>query len=100
MYPSGVNPDGSKSDYKGNMQSGGIGYVGVKSKWRDKLAFQFWDVFLDNVMNTAMLQVDLIRRLQNKDTWVASAQVIRQDGIGNGGSDVESQTYFEQMENQ
>jgi hypothetical protein len=94
LYPSGVNPDGTRSDYKGNLKSGGIGFLGVKTKWNDKLAFQFWDVFLGNVMNTAMLQVDLVRHLQNKDTWTASAQVIRQDGVGNGGSDVQSQTYY------
>jgi hypothetical protein len=94
IYSSGVNPDGSKSDYRGNVQSAGIGFVGVTAKWKRNYAVQFWNVYTDNVMNSAMLQVDLTHKLTNEGMLQASAQVIRQDGVGNGGSDDASQTYF------
>jgi hypothetical protein len=45
-------------------------------------------------MNSAMLQVDFTHKLTNEDMFQASAQVIRQDGVGNGGNDDAGQTYF------
>ncbi len=94
LYSSGVNPDGSKSDYKGHVKSDGIGYLGLTGKWKEKYTIQLWDVLVDNVMNTAMFQLDLNQRLRDKNTLVISAQLIRQDGVGNGGSDEVSQTYY------
>ncbi|MBK9103159.1 MAG: outer membrane porin, OprD family [Saprospiraceae bacterium] len=94
LYSSGVNPDGSKSDYRGHVKSAGIGYVGLTGKWKEKYTVQLWDVYADNVMNTAMCQLEINQWLQNKNTLVIAAQVIRQDGAGNGGNDDEDQAYY------
>ena len=94
LYSSGVNPDGSKSDYLGHVNTAGIGYIGIVAKWREKYSLHGWDVIVDNVMNTALLQVDLSQKLSNKDQLAFSAQVIRQDGVGNGGNEETDKTYF------
>ena len=94
LYPSGVNPDGSKSGYKGHVESAGIGYAGVTGKWKEKYTVQFWDVFVGNVMNSAMVQLDISQKLKNKNTMLIALQVIRQDGVGNGGNSEENQAYF------
>lgn len=94
LYASGVNPDGSKSDYYGHVNTAGIGYFGIIAKWKEKFSMHGWDVFVENVMNTALLQVDLSQKLSNKNHLVLSAQVIRQDGIGNGGNEEADKTYF------
>ncbi|MDZ4748949.1 MAG: OprD family outer membrane porin [Saprospiraceae bacterium] len=94
IYPSGINPDGSKSNYHGHIQSSGILYTGVTGKWFKKLTIQGWDFLALNVMNTAMLQLDLTEKTNSKDVIAASAQVIRQDGIGDGGNENASQAYF------
>lgn len=94
LYSSGVNPDGSKSDYRGHIQSAGIGYIGLNGKWREKYTLQLWNVYVDNVMNTAMVQLDINQRLRSNNTLVFAVQAIRQDGAGNGGNDEENQAYY------
>jgi hypothetical protein len=94
LYSSGVNPDGSKSDYDGHVQSAGIGYIGIVAKWKGKFSLHGWDVIVENVMNTALLQFDMTQKLSNQHQLVLSAQVIRQDGVGNGGNEEADKTYF------
>lgn len=94
IYPSGVNPDGSKSDYKGNVQTPGIAYLGASSKHLGKFSAQLWDVIVPDVMNTAMLELGWSHKLTSGGKLSTGAQLIRQDGIGEGGSEQTDQEYF------
>ena len=95
IYPSGVNPDGSKSDYKGHVNTPGIAYLGATTRWKGKYNIQLWEVMVPNVMNTAMLELGWNHKLTSGDKLSAGVQLIRQDGIGDGGSEETDQAYFQ-----
>ena len=94
IYPSGVNPDGTKSDYRGHIRTPGIIYLGATSKWKGKYKVQVWDVVVPNVMNTFMTEFGFVQTINTGSNLFAGLQLIRQDGIGNGGSDDIRQSYF------
>ncbi|HEX5624725.1 MAG TPA: OprD family outer membrane porin, partial [Saprospiraceae bacterium] len=58
VYPTGVNPDGSKSAYKNQLESKGAGLLGIRSKLGGHLNVQFWDLFVEGIFNSALLQLD------------------------------------------
>jgi hypothetical protein len=93
IYSVGVNPDGSKSQYKNNLSSGGVFILGTQYQASKNLKLQFWDVLIDNILNTALLQADLQLPAINKSNYLIAAQVIRQDAVNNGGNDDPSKTY-------
>lgn len=53
-----------------------------------------WDLFTENIFNTVMLQTDVQFPLKDKSYFFASAQVIRQDAVNNGGNEDPAKTYF------
>jgi hypothetical protein len=94
IYPGGVNPDGSKSGYPGEVKSRGVLLGGVTRSLGRDLKLQLWNQFADNLFNTVMLQADLERPLAENNRLIAGAQIIRQDVVGNGGNPVPAKTYF------
>jgi hypothetical protein len=95
LYPTGVNIDGSKSGYKENLKSKGIFLLGSHLSIGEKIKLHGWDVFTENIFNTAMLQADVIFPLKGKNAVFASAQFIRQDAVKSGGNEDVSKAFFE-----
>ncbi len=95
VYPVGVHIDGSKSQYATNIESKAVFLLGSHLELNKNIKLHGWDVFADNIFNTAMLQTDILFPLKNDENLFASAQVIRQDAVHNGGHEDESKTYFE-----
>ncbi|HSN60141.1 MAG TPA: OprD family outer membrane porin, partial [Ferruginibacter sp.] len=95
IYPSGVNTDGAKSMYSKNIKSKAVALVGINFKAGKKLNLQAWDVYTDNIFNTAMLQADLVFAQKNNSAVFAAAQIIKQDAINNGGNIDPAKTYFD-----
>jgi hypothetical protein len=93
IYATGVNPDGSKSQYKNNLTSTGVFIFGTNYQATKNLKLQVWDVLIDNILNTAMLQADWQPPAKNNSAYMASAQLIRQDAVENGGNDDPNKTY-------
>ena len=54
-----------------------------------------WEVLTENIFNTAMLQADVEFPLKDKQTFFASAQLIRQDAVNDGGNPDVTKSYFE-----
>ncbi|MEY3425943.1 MAG: hypothetical protein RL679_1301 [Bacteroidota bacterium] len=94
LYPSGVNPDGSKSNYYGNLKSNGVGLLGVTHQTSEWLKLQVWNVYVDNIFNSALFQADIEQKVKNKKSLYLSGQFIRQDGVNNGGNENPTKTYF------
>jgi len=94
LYPAGVNPDGTKSDYRGHIQSFGLLYGGVQHAVSPRLTIHAWDLYADGLMNSLLVQADFRITTTGPRRLTASAQVIRQDGVGDGGSPDPSQTYY------
>jgi hypothetical protein len=98
VYPSGVNADGTKSQYQNNISSKVIALLGINFKANKNLNLQVWNVYTEHVFNTAMLQADLLFPQKSSSSFFAAAQFIRQDAINDGGNKDAAKTYFEKGE--
>jgi hypothetical protein len=95
VYPAGVNVDGTKSLYSKNISSKAVALIGLEVKAVKNIAIQVWDVYTDNVFNTAMIQADWVMPLKENNAFFASAQFTRQDAVNKGGNTDKAKTYFE-----
>lgn len=93
VYPMGLNPDGTKSNYKNNISSAGNGILGLTWSKSKSLKVQAWDMWAENVFNTAMIQIDGEKNIA-KNTLLAGVQYIRQDAFNYGGNEVQSKAYI------
>lgn len=94
LYPQGVNPDGKKSGYAGNLQSKGIGLLGVTGKYGMNFSVRLYNTFVENIFNALLLQADYSFPQKNNSKWTAALQYIREDAVNNGGNADPSKTYF------
>jgi len=95
VYPVGVNDEGIKSAYAGNLESKGIFLAGITTQLNENLKLQFWNQYTENIFNSAMLQVDYEYPLTQNSKLFAAAQFVRQDAVDDGGNEDPSKTYFE-----
>ena len=63
INPSGVNTDGSKSEYHDNILSSGMAIANIYYRPTDNLKINLWNGLLDNVMNTAMIEINTNQNL-------------------------------------
>jgi hypothetical protein len=94
LYPSGVNIDGSISNYSNNIKSAGIGMLGLKYAVHSKLNIHFWEMFAENIFNTEMIQFDWNHRLKDSTTFFAAVQAIHQAAVNDGGNANATKSYF------
>ncbi|MBK7689917.1 MAG: outer membrane porin, OprD family [Bacteroidetes bacterium] len=95
MYPIGVNEDGSKSDYRNNLQSKGIFIGGISGPIFQRSAFQIWNQFVENIFNTSMLQADMLLHKNAKHEVNAGLQSIIQIPVHDGGNSDIHKSYFD-----
>lgn len=93
VYPFGRNPQGTPSDYKGNVSSAGIGIAGfshVSSAWN----MQVWNYFNENVFNLSFVQLE---RKWNKGPlkWEFGAQGLFQTALNQGGNPNPEKAYIQ-----
>ncbi len=89
IYSNGINVDGTKGDYAGNIESKGIYLAGYTHQLPHQQSLKFWNVYVDNVFNTSMVQWDAKR-----NHWVAGIQYTQQQSINHGGNEDLKKTYF------
>jgi len=99
IYSAGLNPDGRPSLYSGQIHSNGVALIGVSTAINKGIKLLGWNMLTENVFNTAMLQTDLSFPLKNHSTLMASAQLIKQDALNDGGNSNPSKTYFQKGTN-
>jgi len=85
IYSSGVNPDGSKSGYPGNTYSKAALLSGVQYK-NQLLHLQVWNTWVENLMNTILVQPEFKFSLNKKEKFVLGLQYVYQSGVGKGGN--------------
>lgn len=95
ILPTGVNTDGSKAQYKGNIKSNGIAILGITHQLNKVIAIQAWDVFAENIFNTIMLQLDYSKVLTNNSKLIGGLQSIYQSPVNDGGNNDPLKTYFD-----
>lgn len=92
IYPVGVDTNGKPSQYKNNVESAGIGIVGVvyhKKQWN----IQLWDTYIDNILNTAQLKLEWKSKSITGKNWFFGGQYILQNAVGNGGNEDPTKAY-------
>ena len=94
INPSGVNIDGSKSNYYSNINTSGMAIANVYFKPNDNFKINIWDGMLDNVMNTAMIEINTNQPLNDKTKLYESIMYIHQDAINDGGNSDLKKTYI------
>ena len=95
VYPSGVGVDGKKSDYFENVESAGMAIANMYFNPTEKIKINVWNGFLDNVMNTAMIEINTNQSLnENKLKFYQGVQYLHQDAINHGGNENQSKTYM------
>ena len=94
VYPAGLNADGSKAEYAGNLQSAGIALLGISHQLNRNFKWQLWEQFVENIFNTTMVQLDYSHQLAAGSTVLGALQAVRQDAVNSGGNKDPSKTYF------
>ncbi|MCS6818677.1 MAG: OprD family outer membrane porin [Chitinophagales bacterium] len=99
VYPMGVTTNGNRSNYFGNIDSKGVFLLGIRYHPVSWITISGWNMFLENVMNTTMLQVDFKNARTNGTQWILGAQFIRQDAVNNGGNNDPEKRYIDPKAN-
>lgn len=89
IYPQGLRTDGVRSDYAGHVHSDGIYLLGVN--YRQKISISFWDTYIENISNTAFVQLE--HTFTGKQFYMG-LQYARQDAVSEGGNVNDVQTYI------
>jgi len=90
----GVNPDGSKSNYKNNLHSRGIAAIGITRQMNRFFQMRLWNVFVENIFNTSMAQLEHEKTLKAGGKLTLGFQAIYQTSVNQGGNSDPSKTYF------
>jgi outer membrane porin, OprD family len=93
IYSPGVNVDGTKSDYAGNTKSKAVAVAGIQFK-NKLLHVQLWDTYVENIMNTVLLQPEIYFSLKKNKKLMAGVQYDYQNSVGNGGNAEISKRYY------
>jgi outer membrane porin, OprD family len=94
VYPQGINEEGTPSNYAGNLESKGVGLLGITFMPDSSWKFQLWNQYVENVMNHIYAQVNYEHPLARGKILLAG-QYIRQDAIADGGNTDPAKTYIQ-----
>jgi hypothetical protein len=89
IFPAGVDTDGKRSKYPGNVKSDAVYYGGLTYQPSKKLKLQIWNMHIDNVLNSSLLQYNGEYPIlsDNRLNFLTGLQYIEQHAAGNGGND-------------
>jgi len=93
VYPMGLNPDGSSSNYLNNLSSRGVIVGGLNYNMNKYINLHGWNYTIDNILNSALLQANFKIPLKKERNFILAFQTIRQDAINNGGNIDQSKAY-------
>jgi hypothetical protein len=96
IYPVGVSTTGKKSLYQGEIEgSTGMAIINLFLKPGEKIKINVWNSFLENVMNTAVIEINLEQKNGNAKLY-EGLMFVHQDAINNGGNADPVKTYMEE----
>lgn len=95
INPSGITTEGIKSDYYENISSTGMGIANIYYTPNDQLKINIWDGFLDNVMNTAMIEFNYNHPIKSGLKMYEGLILLHQDAINYGGNENQAMTYID-----
>ncbi|MFN5292960.1 MAG: hypothetical protein ACK5BW_05040 [Flavobacteriia bacterium] len=93
LYSQGVNPDGTSSNFRGNIDLPFIGVASFTFKPSKNIEYQAWDYHLPGLFNSTFHQIQHAYKAK-KFVWSNGAQILRQWALGNGGNENQSMAYI------
>jgi hypothetical protein len=93
LYSQGVNPDGTSSNFRGNIDLPFIGVASFTFKPSKNIEYQAWDYHLPGLFNSTFHQIQHAYKAK-KFVWSNGAQIMRQWALGNGGNENQSMAYI------
>lgn len=99
IYPTGANPDGTKSGYASNLESKGIYLLGVQNESVKNLKALVFTQYVENIFSTSILQFDYKYDLNTNSKLLFGFQTIYQTALNNGGNSDQSKSYFDKNAN-
>ncbi|WP_044175614.1 OprD family outer membrane porin [Flectobacillus major] len=94
VYPVGVNPDGSKSQYAHNTSSAGIGMIDIYYKPNKNLTLLLGNILAENIFNTAYCRTEYTWHLAHQQKLLLGGLAVHQNSVGNGGNTDITKSYF------
>lgn len=95
VNPSGLTTTGEKSDYSLNVSTAGMAIANVYFNPNENIKINLWDGLVDNVMNTAMMEVNYNHSINTKLKMYEGLIFLHQDAINNGGNADQKLTYID-----
>jgi hypothetical protein len=95
LYPTGVNIYGQKSNYKGNLESSGIGLLGAQYTIGKGTTLQLWEQYTDRLFNTIMFQADGEWTSGRQGKFIGGMQYTYQNPLKDGGNPDPTKAYFD-----
>lgn len=94
IYSTGLNPDGTKSGYKNNLESAGIGLLGITER-SETNRIEIWDQYVAHIFNTLMGRIYSERPLDEKNNkLLLGFMCLVQHPANNGGNYIPDKAYF------
>lgn len=94
IYPQGVNADGKRSGYAGNLESKAILLLGISHKYGNHFTAKLYNQLVANIFNALLLQADYTWQPEHDNQCTVAVQCIREDAVNNGGNADQTKTYF------
>lgn len=92
LYSLGVNPDGTPSGYKNQLQTKGILITAAEIKTKKNHLWQIWNQLTENIFNATLLQFD--QQQDSSTSFYYGFQFIAQVPIHQGGHNETNKRYF------
>lgn len=92
--PMGLNIDGTRSNYKEHVTSAGMAIANIYYRPYKNMKISLWDGMFENVMNTAIIEINTNQKLNEKLDLYQGIMYLHQDAINNGGNIDQSKTYI------
>ncbi len=93
LYSQGMNPNGSPSQFRGNIELPFVGVASLIWKPSSHTEYQGWDYHLPSLFNSTFHQIQCAHKTKHF-VWSNGAQVMRQWALGDGGNSDPTLTYI------
>lgn len=95
VYPTGVDENGVKSAYANNVHSKGVAVLGLHYEPISSIKIHAWNYLIENVLNSALIQVDFSKKIKSETNIIAGLQAIKQHAVQDGGNQDPSLAYVQ-----
>lgn len=93
LYSVGVNPDGSPSGYKNQLNSSGVALLGTDIRIGRNYQLQIWNQLTENIFNSNLIQLE--KMADSSSALYYGIQLITQQSVNQGGNSDPGKRYFQ-----